>query len=377
MNRIVTARPTQRGKVLVQENRPALDGDRRRAPREGVLDGDEVYTLIERITARRSARDEGEDPGGSPSGRSEAPRDRPPRRRPTATGRALRPRAGPGPKPALAHPSRTPSARSGPGAGRSVSRAGWKRAGAPPPRAGTVRTTRRHPLFGEVPIVPGPGAAGGPGRLWSYDPDYRPDLPCRRGPRRPPQAALLLRRPALLLRRPRPDLPRLRRAVRLLGARAEALVRDARLPPRRQCRPVPPLPSRLPPRQGNRAGALRRLARPRRGATPPPAVLAYARAAVADAERFGHAPLDARSPPSGRLGRDAPRRRDALPRRALRRGRRRPGRAAACYERFLATAAPRGNAASPETPAPGSRGSPAAPDGGGLARLRLDGGPPR
>ncbi|MBK8597364.1 MAG: zinc-ribbon domain-containing protein [Holophagales bacterium] len=50
-----------------------------------------------------------------------------------------------------------------------------RRGAAPKRRSAPV--TRRHPVYGEVPIVPGPGASGGTGRLWLYDPDYRPDLP--------------------------------------------------------------------------------------------------------------------------------------------------------------------------------------------------------
>jgi len=51
VNRIVTA-AYQRGKVVVQENRPALDAIAAELLEKESLDGDEVYTLIERITGR-------------------------------------------------------------------------------------------------------------------------------------------------------------------------------------------------------------------------------------------------------------------------------------------------------------------------------------
>ncbi|HYN43331.1 MAG TPA: hypothetical protein VE129_16255, partial [Thermoanaerobaculia bacterium] len=50
-NRIVTA-AYQRGKVIVQENRPSLDAIAAELLEKESLDGDEVYILIERITGR-------------------------------------------------------------------------------------------------------------------------------------------------------------------------------------------------------------------------------------------------------------------------------------------------------------------------------------
>jgi tetratricopeptide (TPR) repeat protein len=77
----------------------------------------------------------------------------------------------------------------------------------------------------------------------------------------------------------------------------------------------------------------------------PPAVLAYARAAVAHAERFGHGPLDTAIATLRALGRAAPSAVEVLyleGRCAEAAGR--PRRAEAAYEKFLTAAPPRGNA---------------------------------
>jgi hypothetical protein len=78
----------------------------------------------------------------------------------------------------------------------------------------------------------------------------------------------------------------------------------------------------------------------------PPAALAYARAAVAHAERFGHAPLVGAIAALRALRRAAPSVVETLyleGRCAEAAGR--PRGAAACYEKFLAAASPKGNAA--------------------------------
>jgi hypothetical protein len=78
----------------------------------------------------------------------------------------------------------------------------------------------------------------------------------------------------------------------------------------------------------------------------PPAVLAYARAAIAHAERFGHAPLDAAIAALRALRRHAP----SVVETVYLEGRcaeaaARPRGARASYERFLVAAPARGNAA--------------------------------
>jgi hypothetical protein len=167
------------------------------------------------------------------------------------------------------------------------------RPGGAAPRPKPERPTRRHPLFGEVPIVPGPGADGGPGRIWVYDPDYRPALPpgaVRGDPRRQLFCC---------------DVPRyfyvdLPRACRDCGAEFVFSAREQRhwyetLGFRLDASAVRCLPCRRAFRRDR--GLSRALADASRalaeGPLHPPAVLAYARAVVAHAERFGHAPLDA------------------------------------------------------------------------------------
>jgi hypothetical protein len=144
-----------------------------------------------------------------------------------------------------------------------------------------------------VPIVPGPGADGGPGRIWVYDPDYRPTLPpgaVRGDPRRQLFCC---------------DVPRyfyvdLPRTCRDCGADFVFSAREQRhwyetLGFRLDARAVRCLPCRRAFRRDR--GLSRALADASRalaeGPLHPPAVLAYARAVVAHAERFGHAPLDA------------------------------------------------------------------------------------
>ncbi len=154
------------------------------------------------------------------------------------------------------------------------------------------RPTRRHPLFGEVPIVSGT-AAGDASRLWAYDPGYRPPLPpgaVRGDPRRQLFCC---------------DVPRyfyvdLARTCRSCGAPFVFSAREQRhwyetLGFRLDASAVRCLPCRRAFRRDR--GLSRALADASRalaeGPLHPPAVLAYARAAVAHAERHGHAPLDA------------------------------------------------------------------------------------
>jgi len=219
------------------------------------------------------------------------------------------------------------------------------RRGAAPPRR-TIPLSRHHPLFGEVPIVPGPGISGGPGRVWFYDPDYRPGLPAgavRGDPRRQLFCC---------------DVPRyfyvdVDRTCRDCGAAFVFSAREQKhwyekLGFRLDASAVRCLPCRRAFRRDK--GFARALADASRALaeTPlhPPAVLAYARAAVAHAERFGHAPLDGAIAALRALGRHAP----SIVETVYLEGRcaeaaGRPRRAAASYERFLATAPPRGSAA--------------------------------
>ena len=162
--------------------------------------------------------------------------------------------------------------------------------------ASTARATpatRRHPLYGDVPILPGPGAAGGPGRLWVYDPDWRPPLPpgaVRGDPRRQLFCC---------------DVPAYFYVDRTHACRTcgEEFVFSAReqkhwaeaLGFRLDASAARCVPCRRAWRRDR--GAARALSDASRALAEAPlhpaAVLAYARAALAHAERFGHAPLDA------------------------------------------------------------------------------------
>lgn len=165
------------------------------------------------------------------------------------------------------------------------------RPGGAAPRPG--RPTRRHPLYGAVPVVPGPGAGGGPGRIWVYDPDWRPPMPpgaVRGDPRRQPFCCGV----------PRYFYVDLARTCRSCGAEFVFSAREQRhwhetLGLRLDATAVRCLPCRRAFRRDR--GLARALSDASRalaeGPLHPPAVLAYARAAVAHAERFGHAPLDA------------------------------------------------------------------------------------
>ena len=167
------------------------------------------------------------------------------------------------------------------------------RPGGAAPKPRPARPTRRHPLFGDVPIVPGPGAGGGPGRIWIYDPGFRPPLPpgaVRGDPRRQLFCC---------------DVPRYFYVDRSLRCRdcGAGFVFSAgeqrhwyeTLGFRLDATAVRCLDCRRAWRRDR--GAARALADASRalaeGPLHPPAVLAYARAAAAHAERFGHAPLDA------------------------------------------------------------------------------------
>ncbi|MFN7987826.1 MAG: zinc-ribbon domain-containing protein [Thermoanaerobaculia bacterium] len=200
--------------------------------------------------------------------------------------------------------------------------------------------SRHHPLFGEVPIVPGPGAGGGPGRLWVYDPDFRPPLPpgaVRGDPRKQLFCC---------------DVPSyfyvdLARTCRDCGAEFVFSAREQRhwyevLGLRLDARAVRCLPCRRAWRRDR--GISRALSDASRalaeGPLHAPAVLAYARAAVAHAERFGHAPLDAALAALRALLRSDPGAAEAL----LWEGRcqeaaGRAARAAAAYRRLLAAGA--------------------------------------
>lgn len=212
------------------------------------------------------------------------------------------------------------------------------RPGGAGPRPRPARPTRRHPLFGEVPIVPGPGpgADGGPGRVWVYDPDFRPPLPpgaVRGDPRRQLFCC---------------DVPRyfyvdLERTCRACGAAFVFSAREQRhwyetLGFRLDASAVRCLPCRRAFRRDRGVSkalevASRALAE---GPLHPPAILAYARAVVAHAERFGHAPLDAAIGPLRALRKAVPAAAEAL----YWEGRcqeaaGRSGRAAEAYRRFL------------------------------------------
>lgn len=209
----------------------------------------------------------------------------------------------------------------------------------------TVPVSRRHPVYGEVPIVPGPGATGGTGRLWVYDPDFRPDLPAgavRGDPRRqlfccdvPRYYYVDLERTCHDCRTPFVFSAREQKHwYETLGFRLDASATRC-LPCRRAFRRDKGIGRAL-------SDASRALAE---GPLHPPAVLAYARAAVAHAERFGHAPLDGAIAALRALRRAVPSVVEALyleGRCAEAAGR--PRGAAACYEKFLASAAPAGNA---------------------------------
>ncbi len=209
-----------------------------------------------------------------------------------------------------------------------------------------VRVTRHHPLFGHVPLLTGPGASGTSGPARTYDPDYRPDLPAgavRGDPRRQ----------LFCCEVPRYFYVDADRTCRDCGARFVFSAREQKhwyetLGFRLDANAVRCLSCRRSFRRDR--GIARALADASRALAEaplhPPAVLAYARAAVAHAERFGHAPLDGAIAALRALGRHAPSVVETIyleGRCAEAAGR--PRRAAACYERFLAAAPPRGNAA--------------------------------
>ena len=208
------------------------------------------------------------------------------------------------------------------------------------------RVTRRHPLFGEVPLLPGPGASGTSGPARVYDPDYRPDLPSgavRGDPRRQ----------LFCCEVPRYFYVDADRTCRDCGVSFVFSAREQKhwyetLGFRLDANAVRCLPCRRAFRRDK--GIARALADASRALTEsplhPPAALAYARAAVAHAERFGHAPLDTAIAALRALRRHAPSVVETL----YLEGRcseaaGRPRRAAASYEKFLAAAAPKGNAA--------------------------------
>jgi len=198
--------------------------------------------------------------------------------------------------------------------------------------------TRRHPLFGAVPIVPGP-SAGEPGRLWVFDPDYRPPLPpgaVRGDPRRQLFCC---------------DVPRyfyvdLAQSCRSCGSPFVFSAREQRhwyetLGFRLDASAVRCLPCRRAFRRDR--GLSRALADASRalaeGPLHPPAVLAYARAAVAYARRHGHGPLDAALGALRALRKAVP----AVAESLYWEGRcqeaaGRPARAAEAWERFVAAA---------------------------------------
>ncbi|HYN43332.1 MAG TPA: zinc-ribbon domain-containing protein [Thermoanaerobaculia bacterium] len=213
-------------------------------------------------------------------------------------------------------------------------------------RRRSLSVTRRHSLFGEVPLLPGPDASGTSGPARTYDPDYRPDLPAgavRGDPRRQ----------LFCCEVPRYFYVDADRTCRDCGAPFVFSAREQKhwyetLGFRLDANAVRCLPCRRAFRRGK--GIARALSDASRALTEaplhPPAALAYARAAVAHTERFGHAPLDAAIAALRAL------RRHSLSvvetiylegRCAEAAGR--PRRAAASYERFLAAAPPRGNAA--------------------------------
>ncbi|MBK9090023.1 MAG: zinc-ribbon domain-containing protein [Holophagales bacterium] len=220
------------------------------------------------------------------------------------------------------------------------------RPGAAVPSRSPTKRTRRHRLFGEVPLLPGPGASGLSGPAWTYDPDYRPDLPAgavRGDPRRQ----------LFCCEVPRYFYVDADRTCRDCGAPFVFSAREQKhwyetLGFRLDAAAVRCLSCRRVYRRDR--GIARALADASRALAEaplhPPAVLAYARAAVAHAERFGHAPLDGAIAALRALLRHAPAAVEAVyleGRCAEAAGR--PRRAAASYEKFLAVAPARGNAA--------------------------------
>jgi hypothetical protein len=205
--------------------------------------------------------------------------------------------------------------------------------------------TRRHPLFGEVPLLPGPGASGTSGPARVYDPDYRPDLPSgavRGDPRRQ----------LFCCEVPRYFYVDADRTCRDCGVPFVFSAREQKhwyekLGFRLDANAVRCLPCRRAFRRDK--GIARALSDASRALTEaplhPPAALAYARAAVAHAERFGHAPLDTAIAALRALRHHSPSAVETI----YFEGRcaeaaRRPRGAVRCYEKFLATAPPRGNA---------------------------------
>lgn len=214
------------------------------------------------------------------------------------------------------------------------------------PRRRPALATRRHPLFGMVPLLAGPGSSGTAGPAFAYDPDFRPDLPAgavRGDPRRQ----------LFCCEVPRYFYVDADRTCRDCGAPFVFSAREQKhwyetLGFRLDASAVRCLPCRRAYRRDK--GIARALADASRALAEaplhPPAVLAYARAAVAHAERFGHAPLDGAVAALRALRRHAPSVVEAIyleGRCAEAAGR--PRRAAPRYERFLAVAPPRGNAA--------------------------------
>ena len=347
---------------------------RRRAPREGVPRRRRGLRP-DRADHRQEgpARDEGEGPG-VPVRRPGGPRDR--RREEGRRRRSRRPPASCRPRSEDApHPRVPPRPAPGHGAGRR--RLPRRMEARPGPRR-RVRRRTGAPLFGDVPLVPGPGASGGPA-AWTTTPTTGPTSRPARSAATPP-AALLLRGPALLLRRRRPEPAATaasgsssRRASRSTGTRRSA---SASTPA-----PCGASPAAAP--SAASTGIARALADASRALAEaplhPPAVLAYARAAVAHAERFGHAPLDAALAALAALrpARAVRRRRRSTWRGAATRppgGRAAPRRASA---EFLARGAARAaTRRSPGTPAPASRRSRAGARACGLARLRTGQEPP-
>jgi len=201
------------------------------------------------------------------------------------------------------------------------------------------RRTLRHALFGEVPIVTGT-AAGDPSRPWAFDPDYRPPLPAG-AVRGDPRKQLFCC-----------DVPRyfyvdLERTCRSCGAPFVFSAREQRhwyetLGFRLDSSAVRcPRCRRAFRRDRGLSRALTDASRAlAEGPLHPPAVLGYARAAVAYAARHGHAPLDAAIAALRALRKAVPAAAEAL----YWEGRcqeaaGRPARAAEAWERFRAAAA--------------------------------------
>lgn len=214
------------------------------------------------------------------------------------------------------------------------------------PRRRPARETRRHPLFGEVPLLADPGGSGASGPARLYDPDYRPELPAgavRGDPRRQLFCCEI----------PRYFYVDADRTCRDCGARFVFSAREQKhwyetLGFRLDANAVRCLPCRRSFRRDK--GIARALADASRALTEaplhPPAACAYARAAVVHAERFGHGPLDAAIAALRALRRQAPSVVETLyleGRCAEVAGR--PRSAAASYEKFLAAAPLRGKAA--------------------------------